>query len=33
MLILESATLLVYLALFVYYLLRAFRQLSIRNFR
>ena len=33
MLILESATLLIYLVLFLYYLARSFRQLSVRNFR
>lgn len=33
MLILESAVLLAYLALFVFYFLRSFRQLSTRNFR
>ena len=33
MLILESAVLLIYLVLFLYYLVRAFQQLSVRNFR
>ena len=33
MLILESAVLLIYLILFLYYLARSFSQLSTRNFR
>ena len=33
MLILESVTLLIYLACFLYYLVRAFRQLRVRSFR
>jgi hypothetical protein len=33
MLILESAVLLIYLILFLFYLARSFKQLSTRNFR